>query len=248
VTGLPISGTLLNTATVLIGGTLGLIVGGRLPERFQSIIINGVGLLTLLLGVQNGLVTQNILILLASILIGGIIGELLGLEPRLDALGDYLQKRMAGSGKGSATFSEGFVTSSIVFCVGPLTILGAIQNGLSGDITFLALKSMLDGFTAFALTAALGWGVLLSAVTVLVFQSAISLAAAAFAGGLPSRDNPYIVEMTAAGGLIIIGIGLKLLNIKDLRLANYLPALAIAPLLVWLVNVLAPVVAPFFPK
>ncbi len=233
---MPISGTLLNTATVLIGGMLGLIVGGRLPERLQTIIIGGVGLLTLLIGVQNGLLTQNVLVLLASILIGGIIGEILLLQDRLDNLGDYLQKRLAGNTRGSSTFSEGFVTSSIIFCVGPLTILGSIQNGISGDITFLALKSMLDGFTAFALTAALGWGVLLSSVTVLVFQSAISLAAAYVASGVPSRDNPYIVEMTAAGGLIIIGIGLKLLNIKDMRLANYLPALGVAPALVWLLD------------
>lgn len=244
---MPVSGTLLNTATVLIGGTLGLIVGGRLPERLHSIIIGGVGLVTLLIGVQNGLTTQNVLILLGSILIGGIIGELLRLEARLDALGDFLQRKLAGNTQGASTFSEGFVTSSIIFCVGPLTILGSIQNGISGDITFLALKSMLDGFTSFALTAALGWGVLMSAGTVLIFQSAISLAAAGLASGMPSRDNPYIIEMTAAGGLIIIGIGLKLLNIKDLRLANYLPALAAAPALVWLVNVLAPIVGRLMP-
>lgn len=244
---MPISGTLLNTATVLIGGTLGLMAGGRLPERLHSIIIGGVGLVTLLIGVQNGLTTQNVLILLGSILIGGIIGELLRLEARLAALGNFLQSRLAGNTQGASTFSEGFVTSSIIFCVGPLTILGSIQNGISGDITFLALKSMLDGFTSFALTAALGWGVLMSAGTVLIFQSAISLAAAGFAGGMPSRDNPYIIEMTAAGGLIIIGIGLKLLNIKDLRLANYLPALAVAPALVWLVNILSPIVGPLMP-
>ena len=237
---MPISGTLLNVATVLLGGTLGLLVGGRLPERFQSIIISGVGLSTLVIGMQNGLRTQNILILLGSILVGGLIGELLRLEYHLENLGNYLQKRLAGrwseaQSRGASTFSTAFVTSSVIFCVGPLTILGSIQNGISGDITFLALKSMLDGFTAFALTASLGWGVLMSAVTVLVFQGAISLAAAATAGGVPGGDNPYILEMTAAGGAIIIGVGLKLLDIKHLKLANYLPALAVAPALVWIV-------------
>jgi uncharacterized membrane protein YqgA involved in biofilm formation len=231
---MPISGTLLNVATVLLGGTLGLLVGGRLPERFQGIIISGVGLSTLVIGMQNALRTQNILILLGSILIGGLIGELLRLEYHLENLGNYLQRRLAGSGRGASTFSTAFVTSSIIFCVGPLTILGSIQNGISGDITFLALKSMLDGFTAFALTASLGWGVLMSAVTVLVFQGAISLAAAT-AGGVPGGDNPYILEMTAAGGAIILGVGLKLLDIKHLKLANYLPALAVAPALVWIV-------------
>lgn len=233
---MPISGTLLNVATVLIGSAVGLLIGGRLPERLQAIIIGGVGLTVLLVGIQNGLLTRNVLILLGSILIGGIIGELLRLDVHLDNLGNYFQRTLARGGRGGSTFSEAFVTSSIVFCVGPLTILGSIQNGVSGDITLLALKSMLDGFTAFALTAALGWGVMLSAVTVLVFQGGLSLIAWALAGGVPGRDSPYILEMTAAGGVIIIGIGLKLLNIKDLKLANYLPALAIAPALVWVVQ------------
>ncbi|MFL5733258.1 MAG: DUF554 domain-containing protein [Chloroflexia bacterium] len=231
-----ISGTLLNVLTVLVGGTLGLLVGGRLPDRFQAIVISGVGLVVLVVGMQNALLTQNILILLGSVLTGGLVGEFLRLEYHLDNLGNYLQRRVAGRGPGGSTFSEAFVTSSIIFCVGPLTILGSIQNGISGETTFLVLKSMLDGFTAFALAASLGWGVLVSAVTVLVFQGAISLAAAVLASGVPSRDNAYVVEMTAAGGAIILGVGLRLLDIKQLKLANYLPALAIAPALVWLVN------------
>lgn len=234
---MPISGTLLNVLTVLVGGTLGLLVGGRLPERLQSIIMNGLGLAVILIGVQNGLVTRNPLILIGSILLGGIIGELLRLDYHLDNLGNYLQKRLAAGGtRGASTFSEAFVTSSLVFCVGPLTIMGAIQNGISGDITFLGIKSMLDGFAAFAFAASLGWGVLLSAVTVLVYQGLLSLAAWAIAGGVPSRDNPYILEMTAVGGLIIMGVGLKLLNIKELKLANYIPALAVAPAIVWAIE------------
>jgi hypothetical protein len=235
---MPVSGTLLNVLTVLVGGTLGLLLGGRLPERFQGIIFNGLGLATLLIGMQNALTTGNILVLLGGILIGGLIGEWLRLDYHLDNLGDYLQKRLAGNSdrKGSATFSEAFVTSSLIFCVGPLTILGSIQNGISGDITFLAIKSMLDGFAAFAFAASLGWGVLVSSVTVLVYQGALSLIAWLAMSGVPSRDNPYIIEMTAAGGLIILGVGLRLLNIKELKLANYLPALAVAPAIVWLLE------------
>ena len=235
---MPISGTLLNVLTVIVGGTLGLLLGGRLPERFQGTIFNGLGLATLLIGMQNALTTGNILVLLGAILVGGLIGEWLRLDYHLDNLGNYLQKRLAGSGdrKGSATFSEAFVTSSLIFCVGPLTILGSIQNGISGDITFLAIKSMLDGFAAFAFAASLGWGVLVSAVTVLVYQGGLSLVAWAAMSGVPGRDNPYIVEMTAAGGLIIIGVGLRLLDIKELKLANYLPALAVAPAIVWVLE------------
>ncbi len=238
---MPVSGTLLNALTVLIGGTLGLLVGGRLPERFQAIIFNGLGLATMLIGVQNALKTSNILILLAGILLGGLIGELLRLDFHLDNLGNYLQRRLAGSSKGlnakqNSTLSEAFVTSSLIFCVGPLTILGSIENGINGDISFLALKSMLDGFAAFAFAASLGWGVLLSTVTILIYQGALSLAAWGMMSGVPSHDNSYILEMTAAGGLIIVGVGLRLLNLKELKLANYLPALAVAPAIVWVVQ------------
>jgi len=232
---MPISGTLLNAVAVLVGGTLGLIVGGRLPERFNDIIMGGLGLCTILIGLQSALLTGNVLILMGSILLGGIVGEILRLDYRLDRLGDYLQERLARGGKGASTFSEAFVTSSIVFCVGPLTVLGSIQNGINGDTTLLAIKSVLDGFAAFAFAATLGWGVLMSIVTILVYQGAISLIAWQFATGVPDRGNAYIIEMTAAGGLIIMGVGLKLLNIKELKLANYLPALAIAPLIVGII-------------
>jgi uncharacterized membrane protein YqgA involved in biofilm formation len=233
-----ISGTLLNIFTVLVGGTLGLLVGGRLPERFQSIVIGGLGLSTLVIGIQGALTTKNVLIMLGAMLIGGLLGEAIRLSDGLDNLGNYLQKRLAGDDeRGSSTFSEAFVTSSLVFCVGPLTILGSIQNGISGDITFLAIKSLLDGFAAFAFASALGWGVLVSTVTILIYQGGLSVIAALVANGVPSRDNPYIVEMTAVGGLILIGVGLRLLDIKELKLANYLPALAVAPLIVWVLEV-----------
>jgi uncharacterized membrane protein YqgA involved in biofilm formation len=252
-----VSGTILNVVAVLIGGSLGLLLGGRLPERLHSTVMGGLGLGVLLVGMQNALRTGNILILLGSILLGGIIGELMRLDYYLDSLGNYLQRRLtrpelvygepadasdAALSTPHSTFSEAFVTSSIVFCVGPLTVLGSLQNGISGDFTLLAIKSMLDGFAAFVFAATLGWGVLVSAVTILVYQGLLSLAAATIAGGVPNCStpatcqNPYILEMTAAGGLIILGVGFKLLNIKELRLANYLPALAVAPAIVWVLE------------
>ena len=247
---MPISGTILNIAAVVLGALLGLLVGNRLPVRFQTIVIGGLGLATLIVGIQSA-ITGNPLIMIGSVLIGGMIGEALRIQDSLDALGDYLQRRFGGAPeptpndgapaatprKGASTVSEAFVTSSLIFCVGPLTILGSIQNGISGDIEFLAIKSLLDGFAAFAFTAALGWGVLLSTGTILVYQGAVSMIAFFLASGIPSRDNPYIVEMTAVGGLAILGVGLKLLNIKELKLANYLPGLGIAPLIVWLLEV-----------
>ncbi|MGA7731803.1 MAG: DUF554 domain-containing protein [Chloroflexia bacterium] len=247
---MPISGTILNIAAVVLGALLGLLVGNRLPVRFQTIVIGGLGLATLIVGIQSA-ITGNPLIMIGSVLIGGMIGEALRIQDGLDALGDYLQRRFGGAPeptpndgapaatprKGASTVSEAFVTSSLIFCVGPLTILGSIQNGLSGDIEFLAIKSLLDGFAAFAFTAALGWGVLLSTGTILVYQGAVSMIAFFLASGIPSRDNPYIVEMTAVGGLTILGVGLKLLNIKELKLANYLPGLGIAPLIVWVLEV-----------
>ena len=247
---MPISGTLLNVAAVILGALLGLLVGNRLPVRFQSIVIGGLGLATLIVGIQSA-INGNPLIMIGSVLIGGLIGETLRIHDGLEALGAYLQRRFGGAPdpasdegepdtkprKGSSTVSEAFVTSSLIFCVGPLTILGSIQNGIGGDIEFLAIKSLLDGFAAFAFAAALGWGVLLAAGTVLIYQSIISLIAYFAASGIPSRDNAYIVEMTAVGGLTILGVGLKLLNIKELKLANYLPGLAVAPLIVWVIEV-----------
>jgi uncharacterized membrane protein YqgA involved in biofilm formation len=249
---MPISGTLINVAAVLVGASLGLLLGNRLPERFHAIVLGGLGLSTLIIGIQSA-INGNPLIMIGSVLIGGLVGEALRLHDGLDNFGLYLQRRLGSNttddlpspgieptGKprrGGSTVSEAFVTSSLVFCIGPLTILGSIQNGISGNIEFLAVKSLLDGFAALAFTAALGWGVFLSAGTVLIYQSAVSLIAFFLASGIPSRDNPYIVEMTAVGGLTLLGVGLKLLNIKELKLANYLPALAIAPLIVWILEV-----------
>jgi len=224
-------GTIINTGAVVAGSLAGVGVGSRLPGRIHESVHDGLGLLTLLIGLQMALETQNVLVVLGALLLGVIAGELMRISDGLDRLGDCLQSFFHG-GK-HQTISEGFITASLVFCVGPLAILGSIRDGLEGDFQLLAVKSMLDGFASVAFSATLGWGVLFSALSVLVYQGSITLCA-----GLLERvlTPPMITEMTAAGGLIIVGIGLKLLRLKDLRLANFLPALAIAPLIVFLLS------------
>ena len=223
-----LSGTLLNAATVLVGGLLGTALGDRLPARFRERVVFGVGLFILAMGMKFAIDSSNLLYLLGSILIGGIAGATAGIDRRLSSFGDSLQRRFAREGRES-TVSEAFVTASIVFCVGPLTFLGAIQNGLSGDATLLVIKSVLDGFTAIALAATLGWGVLLTIAVILIYQGGLALGAAILAGLL---SDLQLREMNAVGGLLLLGVGLKLLSIRDVKVADYLPAIFVAPLLV----------------
>jgi uncharacterized membrane protein YqgA involved in biofilm formation len=223
-----LSGTLLNALTVLVGGLLGTVLGDRLPERLRENVVRGVGLFTLAMGTKFAIDTSNLLYVLGSILLGGVIGSLWGVDRRLNDLGAALQRRFAARGGGS-TIAEGFVTAAIVFCVGPLTFLGSIQNGLTGDASLLAIKSVLDGFTAIALAATLGWGVLLTIPLILIYQGGLAVGASAFSGLLSELQ---LREMSAVGGLLILGVGLKLLSIRDVKVADYLPAILVAPLLV----------------
>ena len=223
-----VNGTLLNALTVLLGGTIGSLAGNRLPQRIHEALFGVLGLFTVLIGLLSAITTKNPLILLGSLLLGTIIGEIINIESGLERAGDWLQKRLARSG---STLSEAFVSASLVFCVGPLSILGSLDNGLSGDTTKLVIKATLDGFAALAFGATLGWGVLLAIITVLLYQGGLSLGAHAIAPLLMSNADA-ITELTATGGLILVAVGLKLLKIRDLRVANYLPALVFAPLLV----------------
>jgi uncharacterized membrane protein YqgA involved in biofilm formation len=223
-----VDGTLLNALTVLIGGLAGTLMGNRLPERIHESLFGVLGLFTVLIGLMDALTTKNPLVLLAALLVGTLIGEAADLQGGLNRFGDRVQRIFDREG---STISEAFVTSSLVFCVGPLSILGALDNGLHGDITKLAIKATLDGFAALAFSAALGWGVLLSIGTILVYQGLVSLGAQAIAPLLATNPQT-ITELTATGGLILVAIGLKLLKVRDLRVANLLPALVIMPLLV----------------
>ena len=233
------TGTLLNIATVLIGGTLGLLFGARVPERLKATVVAGMGLFTMAIGIQMFLKTENSLIVLGSLLIGVLLGEWWCIEDGLQALGQILEKRFSKNGESSegasSKFVRGFLTSSLLFCVGPLAILGSIQDGLTGNYNLLAVKSVLDGFASLAFASSLGPGVFFSALVVLVYQGGISLLAAQLnAIVTPSMMN----EMTAAGGVILMGLAISsLLEIKKIRTGNFLPALAIAPLIVWLLSI-----------
>ena len=222
-----LSGTLLNAATVLFGGLVGTVVGDRLPERLRENVVRGVGLFVTAMGIKFAIDTTNLLYMLGAVLLGGIIGSLVGVDARLNQLGEALQRRFARGG--TSTVAEAFVTASIVFCVGPLTFLGSIQNGLAGDATLLTVKSVLDGFTAIALAATLGWGVLLTVPLILLYQGGLALGASLFAGVL---SDLQLREMSAVGGLLLIGVGLKLLAIRDVKIADFLPAIVVSPLVV----------------
>ena len=237
------TGTLINIATVLLGGGLGTILGNRLPERIRATVLHGIGLVTLVLGVQLTFETQNILIVTISILIGAILGEWWRIDAGLERFSEWLRSRVARriSSQHLGRFTEGFVTASLVFCVGPMTILGAIQDGLSGDYSLLAIKSILDCFTALAFASSLGVGVPFAIITILVYQGGLSLLAGLMQNALTA---PMIAEMTAAGGVLILAIGLMLLDLKRIRVANLLPALVIAPAIVAALTALGIPLAP----
>lgn len=242
------TGTLLNVATVLVGGTLGWVLGSRFPVGLRITLMQVIGLATLAIGIQDLLQTSNVLIVLASLVLGAIVGELLRVERGLERLGELAQAavarvggrpdpnplpedeagRVEGGRVRAVAPSQGFVTASLIFCVGPITVLGCFEEGLTGSFQTLALKSTLDGFTASLLASMMGWGVLLSAGTVLIYQGALTLGAGFLRGLLTDR---MIAEMTAAGGLMILGIGLNILEVTRIRVGNMLPALLFAPLL-----------------
>ena len=229
------TGTFINVAAILAGTLFGVLLGGRLPEGLQRRVLAGLGLVTLVIGVDLALAWRDTspLYVLGGVLLGGMAGEALGIEARLEALGDRIQRRVAARGGSSSTVSEAFFNASLLFCVGPLAVVGAIQDGLTGDYEALATKAMLDGFAAIALSATLGWGVALAAITVLVYQGALSLGATLFEDIL---QGEALDALTSAGGVLIIGISLKLLEVTDVKVGNFLPALVFAPALVGLVS------------
>jgi uncharacterized protein len=233
-------GTLINAGAVLVGGVLGWLLGKQLPDRMKQTVVTGLGLFTLCYGIQMFLKTQNPLIVLGGILLGGFIGEWLRIEDGLENLGSWIEKqfrRMKGSEQNeleSSLFVRAFITASLVFCVGPMTILGSIQDGLTGDTNLLIVKSVLDGFGALAFASSLGVGVLFSIFVILFYQGGLSLLAAQAQSIITSE---MMVEMTAVGGLILIGIALSsLLEIKKIRVGSFLPALIVTPLIVVIVG------------
>jgi len=245
------TGTFINVATVLLGTLAGVLLGNRLSERMRETVLNGLGLATLgyaILSLVDAMAQQEnvpakFIVVLLSTLLGGVLGELLGLDPLLTRFGAWLERTFARSDDAASTarFVRGYIVASLVFCVGPMTILGSIRDGMVGDYSLLAIKSLLDGFASLALAASLGVGVMLSAVTVLVFQGGISLLARLAQFGM---SEAMITEMTATGGTIIMGIGLILLDLRRIRVANLLPGIFIAPLIVAVLSALRIPIAP----
>ncbi len=230
------TGTLLNILTVVIGGSLGSLLGNRLPDKTRETVLAGLGLMTGVVGMSMALQTKNVLIPMFSVLVGGVLGEWAHLEDHLEAMGRWLERRVGqrmGSGERSVT--RAFVTASLVFCIGPMTILGSIQDGLTGDFQLLAVKSLLDGFAALAFAATLGPGVILSALTILAVQGSVTVAAALLGSALGevTRQTPWVIEMTATGGVLVLGISLLLLDLRRVRVGNLMPAVFLAPAIVF---------------
>ncbi|NMC15413.1 MAG: DUF554 domain-containing protein [Chloroflexi bacterium] len=233
-------GTFINVAAILIGGFIGLTVGHKIPLKFRQTIVSGMGLFTLAYGVYLFTETQNMLIPLGALILGTIVGEWLRLEERLENLGAILQAKFSPAESSASAdaqrFIVGFVTASLMFCIGPMAILGSIQDGLSGNYQMLAIKSLLDGLTSVAFASSLGAGVLFSALPVLVYQGGISLLARALGQGF---DASVVAEMSAVGGVVLTGIAISyLLEIKKIRTGSFLPALVFAVLIVLGLNAL----------
>lgn len=229
------TGTLLNIAAVLLGGLIGLLFGARIPDKLKETVIAGMGLFTAAMGLQMFLDTENPLIVLGALLIGTLLGEWWRIEDGLHRLGEFLERKFSRKeSDGSNKFVRGFLTASLLFCVGPMTILGSIQDGLTGDYNLLAVKSVLDGFASMAFASTLGIGVMFSTIIILAYQGGISL----LAGQLDALVTPSMMnELTATGGVILLGLAISsLLEIKKIRVGNMLPALAIAPWIVWVIG------------
>ena len=227
-------GTFLNIAAILIGGVIGLVFGAQISERLKETVIAGMGLFLGAMGLQMFLKTENSLIVLGALLIGTLLGEWWRIEDGLHRLGKFLEQKFSREEDGSNRFVRGFMTASLLFCVGPVAILGSIQDGLTGDYNLLAVKSVLDGFASIAFASTLGIGVMFSSIIILFYQGGVSLLAAQLdALVTPSMMN----ELTSTGGVILLGLAVSnLLEIKKIRVGNMLPALAIAPLIVWLLG------------
>lgn len=247
-------GTVLNVAAVVVGASVGVLVGHRLPGRVRDVVTDALGLVTLMVAavsaaavLDQSLVAEvgdgaSMLVVLGAMVLGGIVGSLLRIEARLEGLGATLRRRLSsddGHDDGAARrrFIEAFVTASLIFCVGPLTIMGSLSDGMGAGYEQLALKSALDGFAAIAFAASLGWGVLASALVVAVVQGSLTLVGVVAGDAL---GDASIAAVTATGGLLLVGVALRLMRIKPLPVGDLLPALAIAPLLVALVAAIRP--------
>lgn len=221
-------GTLINAGAIFLGSMLGLLLNRKLPEKIAQTAFNGIGVFTIFLGVSMAMKTQNYLILVFSIVLGSICGELLKLERTIENFGNKIKNKFGSS---NDKFTEGMITAFLLFCMGSMTIMGAIEEGLGNKPNLLLAKSLLDGFSSIALTSALGIGVMFSIIPLLIYQGGLTL----LTGILGDYFNQIVIdEVTAAGGLILIAMGIKVMNIKDIRVLNMLPALIFSAVLSYL--------------
>jgi uncharacterized protein len=229
------TGTFINVAAILVGSGLGVLFGSHLSEHLKATVIAGMGIFTAAVGMQMFLKTESALVVLGALILGAILGEWLGIEDWLQNLGKWLEKRFSGNPEGNSDhFVRGFLTASVLYCTGPMAILGSISDGLRGDYVTLSIKSVLDGFLSVAFASTLGIGVAFSALPVSVYQGSISLLAAQLNAIV---STAMMNEMTATGGVLLIGVGVSsILEIKKIRVGNFLPALIIAPAIVYILS------------
>ena len=216
--------TIINCILILLGSMLGLLLKGKLPQRFLTVLTQALGLCVVSIGMTSAIGTKNTLCVVVCLVVGTILGEAIDIEKRLDNVGEVLRKRFERNSDGNSTFTEGFVSASVLFCVGAMAIVGAINAGIHGDYAVLVSKSVIDGVTAVSMTTALGIGVAFSAIPILLYQGGLTLLAGLVA---PFLQDAVITEMSAVGGCIILGIGLNMLDLPKVRLrvGNMLPAI-----------------------
>ena len=223
---MPMKGTLINIAAILGGTTLGMLLKTRMPHRVSQVVLQGIGTFTVFLGIRLALQTQSVLTMLLSLTIGGIVGAVLNIEGNLEHIAVRLEARFKTE---QSQIAKGFLTATLLFCVGPMAIIGSLEDGISGNYQILMTKSMMDGFCAIAFGSTMGIGVALSAAAVLAYQGGMTVLASIMRQLL---TDAAIIEMTATGGLLIVGIGLDILGIKKVQVANMLPAIVVAAILI----------------
>ncbi len=222
-------GTLINAAAVLAGGLAGLLIHSRLPKNISERVFQGIGLFTLFLGIYMATKTANFLVMVFSVVIGTILGEMIDIDKRTSHFSGWIKTKIKSK---NDHFSDGFTTAFLLFCMGSMTILGAFEEGLGGEPNLLLAKSVLDGFSAIALTASMGIGVIFSVIPLLIYQGGLTLLAASLQNLL---TDPIVNELTAVGGLLLIGLGINILEIKKLKILNMIPALLVAIILAYLI-------------
>lgn len=222
-------GTIVNAIAIIVGSLIGLLFKGKIPENYNQTIMKSIALAVVLIGLMNALKTENVLLLIISLVIGSLLGEALKIEARLDSLGQWLENRFSGSNDG---FSKAFVTSSLIFCVGSMAIIGALESGLNNNHQTLFAKSVLDGISSIIFSSSLGLGVLFSAVPVFLYQGLITISASLMK---PFLIDAVIIEMSAVGGILIVALGLNMLEINKIKAGNMLPAIFI-PLIYYMIS------------